>query len=227
MDLDLILRANDIYNARQVSAGTRIVIPGAHQVRDVSVIRTAESSSDREEWTDRVPPVDRDRGGGSSDDGRRDAGEAESSGEPVETPGEGEAPEATANFQPLWPCKGQIVSRFDKDGDPSQQGIMMHVPPGSSVKAMEAGTIRLAKRVEKPPELEQFGNLVMIFHNDNFVSVYAHLDKMNVEKGDRVERGQTIGSAGSTGYVDQPSCYFQIRYKVKPRDPLLFLGEPA
>lgn len=220
VDLDLILRANDIHNARQVEAGTRIIIPGADSVRDVPPARRVASSG---------PSADRSKEGrtnSTASDEEETTETTTESSSPVD-PGSDKAPKQTGNFQPVWPCEGQIVSRFDKEGDPTKQGIMMHVPPGSPVKAMESGTIRLARSVEEPPELQEFGNLVMIFHNDNFVSVYAHLDQVNVSKGDSVKRGQKLGTAGSSGYVEQPSCYFQIRYKVKPRDPLLFLGEPA
>lgn len=225
VDLDLILRVNDIENARQVQVGRMVMIPGAKTPKQLETRRRANRNPSRSSGSS-----------GSASDGRispepTSTGQSSQSSSQTDriTRGEnasGSRSSASAGFQPVWPCKGRIVSRFDKGGDPTKQGLMLHVPPGSSVKAMESGRVRLAEEVDEPPELKQLGNLVMIFHNDNFVSVYAHLDKIDVQKGDDVNRGQTIGTAGKTGYVDQVSCAFQIRYKVEPRDPLLFLGDP-
>lgn len=223
VDLDLILRANDIDNARQVQVGTQVFIPGVSRERSVSTARRAsrENSRNQTRGTKRNPAPNSSSSSDQTNE-KQDTGRQR-----IKPPDTGNEEARTEDFKPVWPCEGRVVSRFDKGGDPTKQGVMMHVAPNSDVKAMEAGTIRLAGRVDDPRELEQFGKLVMIFHNDNFVSVYAHLDKMDVSKGDDVQRGQVIGTAGQTGYVDQTSCYFQIRYKVKPRDPLLFLGEPA
>jgi len=222
VDLDLILRANRVENARQVQVGTLVFIPGATRQQSVPINRRASRSSSSRN----------SKGAGVNDRSSGNTGSSATDNSPGKTkrikpPGTESKNTQSGDFKPVWPCDGRIVSRFDKGGDPTKQGVMMHVSPNSDVKAMEAGTIRLAGRVDDPRELEQFGKLVMVFHNDNFVSVYAHLDKINVNKGDDVSKGEVIGTAGQTGYVDQASCYFQIRYKVKPRDPLLFLGEPA
>ncbi len=56
--------------------------------------------------------------------------------------------------------------------------------------------------------------------------LYAHLADVHVSGGQTVERGEKIGIAGSTGAVKGEALYFEIRYNLEPRDPLLFLGEP-
>jgi len=225
VDLDLIMRVNDIENARQVQVGRQILIPGVDRTRRVSTSSRQTSTTsppNSGSSSEPIPP------GGSSQSQETSEGSNQSPQQTQNKTADGaEDIIGSESFQPTWPCQGRIVSRFDKDGDPTRQGVMMHVAPESPVSAMESGVVRLAKEVDDPPELKQLGKLVMIFHSDNFVSVYAHLDKIAVEKGDDVNRGEQIGRAGSTGYVDQDSCYFQIRYKVQPRDPLLFLGDPS
>ena len=225
VDLELLLRVNDIENAREVQVGRQILIPGVDQTRSVSSAprRASTSGSSKSRSPERQNPSGGSRKGQQTSE-RSDRSTQQS--QRGSNDDRGRVPGSEA-FQPVWPCRGRIVSRFDKNGDPTRQGVMMHVPPDSAVNAMETGVVRLAREVDEPPELKQLGKLVMIFHSDNFVSVYAHLDKISVEKGDDLNRGEQIGQSGTTGYVDQNSCYFQIRYKVEPRDPLLFLGEPS
>jgi murein DD-endopeptidase MepM/ murein hydrolase activator NlpD len=129
---------------------------------------------------------------------------------------------ASNYFDPVWPCEGRLASRFNRDKFPTHRGIRIHTSEESLVRAAEKGNIQLAGTFEGMPGL---GKIVIIFHSHDFQTVYAHLKELKVSEGEAVDRDQPIGVAGSTGDVNRPMCYFEIRYKVEPRDPLIFLGE--
>jgi murein DD-endopeptidase MepM/ murein hydrolase activator NlpD len=118
-----------------------------------------------------------------------------------------------------WPAKGRIIAGFGKRPDQSHNdGINILVPQGSTVHAAESGTVAYAGS-----ELKGYGNLVLIRHEDNWVSAYAHNDTLLVRRGDHVERGQEIAKAGKTGAVDQPQLHFELRQGSKPVDPVPYL----
>ena len=115
-----------------------------------------------------------------------------------------------------WPAKGRIVASFGPRQDNTHNdGINILVPQGTSVVAAESGTVAYAGS-----ELKGYGNLVLIRHEGNWVSAYAHNETLLVRRGDRVERGQEIAKAGKTGAVDQPQVHFELRQGSKPVDPL-------
>mgnify|MGYP003330290626 CR=1 FL=1 len=68
-----------------------------------------------------------------------------------------------------------------------------------------------------------FGNLILIKHHNNKTSAYAHLDKINVKKGESVNKGQIIALVGNSGKVSIPQLHFEIRDKDGPLDPLKYL----
>ena len=67
------------------------------------------------------------------------------------------------------------------------------------------------------------GNLVIIQHSGGWMTVYAHMDAMNVRRGARVNVGQKIGTIGQTGKVDSPQLHFEIRKGTKAYNPTVYL----
>ncbi|KZL10553.1 M23 family metallopeptidase [Pseudovibrio sp. Ad26] len=115
-----------------------------------------------------------------------------------------------------WPVRGRIISDFGvKPGGSKNDGINLAVPSGTDIKAAEDGTIVYAGN-----ELKGFGNLVLIRHDNGWVSAYAHNKELKVRRGDAVRRGQTIAMAGATGSVTQPQLHFELRKDNKPVDPM-------
>ncbi len=126
--------------------------------------------------------------------------------------------------QPLakfrWPVRGRVISRFGPRGDGSHNdGVDISVPEGTAVRAAADGVVAYAGS-----ELKGYGNLVLIRHDNGWVSAYAHAKEMLVKRGDQVRRGQVIARAGQTGSVDQPMLHFELREGAKPVDPLPLLG---
>ena len=130
---------------------------------------------------------------------------------------EPEAPKSAALVGKFrWPARGRIIAGFGRRPDHTHNdGINILVPQGSSVLAAESGTVAYAGS-----ELKGYGNLVLIRHEGNWISAYAHNDTLLVRRGDHVERGQEIAKAGKTGAVDQPQLHFELRQGSKPVDPV-------
>ncbi len=125
-------------------------------------------------------------------------------------------PEAMSSSQFRWPVRGRIISPFGpKTNGANNDGINISVPEGTSIKAAENGVVAYAGN-----ELEGFGNLILIRHQNDFVTAYAHSRDILVQRGDRVRRGQVIARAGQTGSVDTPQLHFELRQSSRPIDPI-------
>jgi murein DD-endopeptidase MepM/ murein hydrolase activator NlpD len=119
----------------------------------------------------------------------------------------------------IWPVDGKVVSKFGPAKDNLRNdGINIAAPVGAPVKASAAGTVAYAGN-----ELRGFGNMVLLRHEDGWVTAYAHNSSLLVQKGDRVAQGQTIARVGSTGNVDTPQLHFELRKGTKAVDPMKVL----
>lgn len=127
------------------------------------------------------------------------------------------APAAMSRLR--WPAKGKILSGFGQRSDGTHNdGVNVAVPQGTEVHAAEDGEVAYAGS-----ELKGYGNLVLVRHDNGWVTAYAHNDTLMVKRGDKVRRGDVIAKAGSTGQVDQPQVHFELRQGSKPVDPLPYL----
>ena len=119
----------------------------------------------------------------------------------------------------LWPIEGRVISDFgSKPGGMHNDGINIAVPVGSEVRAAKGGVVAYAGN-----ELRGYGNLVLIRHEDGWMTAYAHNDSLLVAKGDVVRRGQIISRSGESGRVSRPQAHFEIRRNGEPQDPLRLL----
>ncbi|MCB1506840.1 MAG: peptidoglycan DD-metalloendopeptidase family protein [Hyphomicrobiaceae bacterium] len=118
-----------------------------------------------------------------------------------------------------WPSKGKVISGFGQRTDGTHNdGINIALPIGADVHAAEEGEVAYAGS-----ELKGYGNLILLRHDNGWVTAYAHADQMLVKRGDKVRRGDIIAKAGKTGQVDQPQLHFELRQGSKPVDPLPYL----
>ncbi len=135
--------------------------------------------------------------------------------------GGSDTPVAT-NGKFLWPVSGQVLSAYGSTVTGERNdGINIAANAGAPVRASAAGTVTYAGN-----ELKGYGNLVLIKHDNGYVTAYAHNDRLAVGRGDRVNAGQVIGYAGTTGDVNTPQVHFEIRkgtHAVDPR-PLLVMA---
>ncbi|WP_346767132.1 M23 family metallopeptidase [Enterovirga aerilata] len=124
---------------------------------------------------------------------------------------------ATPSAEFRWPARGRVISGFGGAG--GNEGINIAVPDGTPVKAAEAGTVAYAGN-----EVKGYGNLVLIRHDNGYVSAYAHNGEIEVKRGQRVSRGQVIAKSGQSGNVTSPQLHFEIRKGSTPVDPMQYLA---
>jgi murein DD-endopeptidase MepM/ murein hydrolase activator NlpD len=120
-----------------------------------------------------------------------------------------------------WPLAskvGILSSAFGiRDGKP-HEGIDLAAPKGSPIYAAADGEV-----VYSGNGIRGYGNVVILRHDEGFLTVYAHNAQNRVQKGERVQRGQIVGEVGETGHATAPHLHFEVRFGEKPRNPLPFL----
>jgi murein DD-endopeptidase MepM/ murein hydrolase activator NlpD len=125
--------------------------------------------------------------------------------------------DASAHF--AWPLKGRVIQNYGAtDNGERNDGINIAAARGEPVHAAASGTVSYCGN-----ELKGYGNLVLIRHDNGYITAYAHVDSFTVGRDDRVVAGQVIGYAGSTGDVATPQLHFEIRRGVHPVDPKALL----
>lgn len=123
-----------------------------------------------------------------------------------------------------WPVKGKIISGFGKSKNQIFQtytfhnGIEIATPIGKSVRAVYDGAVMYSS------DLKGYGRMVILGHGQEYYSLYAHLNKSFVKKGDKIKTGQILGHSGDSDSLSGPSLYFEIRSKRIPVNPLKWLS---
>lgn len=115
-----------------------------------------------------------------------------------------------------WPVEGNLLSRFEA-GQPTKQGIDIAGTSGAPVYAAGSGTV-----VYSGSGLVGYGELIIIKHDDHWLSAYGHNRNRLVNEGAVVKAGQQIAALGRTG-ASRDMLHFEIRYNGKPVDPLKYL----
>jgi murein DD-endopeptidase MepM/ murein hydrolase activator NlpD len=128
-----------------------------------------------------------------------------------------------------WPVCGVITTNFGDPDLPYQQhhtGIDIadpHGKIGDPVTPFEAGTVIVADR----SAAGGFGKHVVLKHSHSITSLYGHMSKINVTKGEKVKPRDIIGYEGTTGHSTGPHVHFQIEVSSIPADPRIFMiGNP-
>lgn len=118
----------------------------------------------------------------------------------------------------IWPIKGQLSNPFDNSEDSRHMGIDISSPLGTAIKAASSGKVLYSGNTVKG-----YGNLIILRHSNELVTVYAHNQVNLVEEGAWVERGQVIGKVGQTGRASGPHLHFEIRKNNRAVNPFLYL----
>ncbi|MEW7312045.1 murein hydrolase activator NlpD [Buttiauxella gaviniae] len=117
-----------------------------------------------------------------------------------------------------WPTDGKIIENFSAT-DGGNKGIDIAGSKGQAVVATASGRVVYAGNA-----LRGYGNLIIIKHNDDYLSAYAHNDTMLVREQEEIKAGQKIATMGSTG-TSSTRLHFEIRYKGKSVNPLRYLPQ--
>ncbi|MCC7079803.1 MAG: peptidoglycan DD-metalloendopeptidase family protein [Burkholderiales bacterium] len=118
-----------------------------------------------------------------------------------------------------WPTKGKVIAEFNENGGP--KGVQIAGNPGQAIVAAAPGRV-----VYTGHGLRGYGNLVIIKHNDTYLSAYAHNRSVLVKQGDTVAKGQKIAEMGDSD-ASRVMLHFEIRRLGKPVDPMRFLPPPT
>ncbi|WP_174705702.1 murein hydrolase activator NlpD [Mixta gaviniae] len=117
-----------------------------------------------------------------------------------------------------WPTDGKIIDNFSA-AEGGNKGVDIAGSRGQPVVATASGRVVYAGNA-----LRGYGNLIIIKHNDDYLSAYAHNDTMLVREQQEVKAGQKIATMGSTG-TSSVRLHFEIRYKGKSVNPLRYLPQ--
>jgi lipoprotein NlpD len=113
-----------------------------------------------------------------------------------------------------WPGGGKLMQTFEQS---SRRGIVLEGAPGDDVLAAADGRVIFSGAGPR-----DYGNLVIVKHENDLLSVYAHNRSLAVKEGQTVKRGQKIAEVGDSG-APSPRLHFEIRQQGKPVDPMRFL----
>lgn len=130
------------------------------------------------------------------------------------TPSSSPPPTGSGKWQ--WPTEGQVVAAFSTDNG-LNKGVDISGQQGQPIVASQAGSV-----VYAGSGLRGYGELIIIKHNETYVSAYGHNSRLLVKEGQQVQAGQQIAEMGSSG-TDRVKLHFEIRRQGKPVDPVQYL----
>jgi lipoprotein NlpD len=123
-------------------------------------------------------------------------------------------PKGPDDLEWAWPTRGKLVGSFN---DATNKGIAIAGKLGQPIYASAPGRV-----IFSGTGIRGFGKLIVIKHNDTYLSVYAHNNELSVKEGQNVTRGQKIAEMGNSD-ADQVKLHFEIRRFGKPIDPMKLL----
>lgn len=205
VDVTSLTSLNRIPPPYTIKVGQKLQVPGREPARTSSPSATPSVAS----ATGGPVPLARPAGGAPV----RTATNATVSKEPLPSP-----PAATGSF--MWPVEGKILSTYGpKANGLHNDGINIAAETGTPVRAAQSGVVAYSGN-----ELKGYGNLLLVRHDNGWMTAYAHNSKLLVKRGDTVVRGQTISLAGNTGSVVTPQVHFEVRQGAKAIDPQTVIG---
>ena len=130
-----------------------------------------------------------------------------------------DAPESTGIGKYRWPVRGAVIAGYGANVNGSRNdGIDISVPEGTPIKAAENGVV-----IYSGSSLKELGNAVLVRHDDGTVTVYGHAGELNVQRGQKIQRGQTVATSGMSGNTTRPKVHFEVRKNATPINPMTFL----
>lgn len=123
---------------------------------------------------------------------------------------------AASDIKWRWPADGELIGRYVA-GEPTKQGVDIAGASGAPVRAAADGVV-----VYSGSGLVGYGELIIIKHNEQWLSAYGHNRNRLVNEGQLVRSGQQIAEMGRSG-APREMLHFEVRYNGKPVDPLIYL----
>lgn len=196
-DASTLATWNNLDNPDRIKAGDRIFIPRAEVSK--SPPKGIASGSEQKRATDAIPP-------------KKNNGQKVASIEPP--------PRMAKNAPRLrWPLENpKLLSAFGPRDGRHHDGLDLGASRGTKIRAAADGRVIYADN-----GLRGYGNLIIIRHEGNWATVYAHNDENLVEKDDFVRAGEVIGTVGDTGVATTTHLHFELRDGKTPVDPAPYL----
>ncbi|MBL8489537.1 MAG: peptidoglycan DD-metalloendopeptidase family protein, partial [Rhodocyclaceae bacterium] len=119
------------------------------------------------------------------------------------------------------PARGELVGRFGTprpEGGTAWKGVFIRAPEGAEVQAVAAGRVVFADW------MRGFGNLLVVDHDEGFLSVYGNNRALLRKAGEMVRAGEVLAAVGSSGGNLETGLYFELRYQGQPIDPSRWVG---
>ncbi|MDA8241784.1 MAG: peptidoglycan DD-metalloendopeptidase family protein [Nitrospiraceae bacterium] len=122
-----------------------------------------------------------------------------------------------------WPADGRIAVPYGSQRDPQyntpvfRNGVQIETSANSDARAVHEGKVIFAEW------FKGFGQLVIVNHGSGYHTLYGNLSEIFSHVGDIIKENQVIGKVGTSGMLNAPGLYFEIRYKGKPLDPAQWL----
>lgn len=135
----------------------------------------------------------------------------------VNTPNPAPSPNYTINTTNTW--QAPVKNANQQSYNTQDNTLYYYGTAGTPVYAAAAGMVVYANTTVPNSGLSKYGNLIMIQHSNDYVSVYAHNNRVLVAQGERIQAGQMIGEMGTSGQIAQSGVGFQIRKSAKNIDP--------
>jgi murein DD-endopeptidase MepM/ murein hydrolase activator NlpD len=117
-----------------------------------------------------------------------------------------------------WPVKGRVSSRFGLRDGVRHDGIDIQAPEGTPIKAAGKGKVVFVEN-----SMRGYGKIIIVKHDGDYYTVYAHNKENRVRRGDTVAKGEVIGTVGNSGNASGSHLHFEVRKGKKVRNPLFFL----
>ncbi len=213
-----LARANHLEASSRLRLGARLTVPSKTAVAAPAMVAPVAAAAPRQiaaapaaapRYASAVPPQTARLA---------QASPTAADGAPSSSVRSSEATGALPNFR--WPARGRVIASYGaKANGKVNDGINLAVPEGTPVKAADDGVVAYAGN-----ELKGYGNLILLRHDNGYVTAYADASQLLVKRGDKVRRGQVIAKSGQTGEVTSPQLHFEIRKGSTPVDPLQFLS---
>lgn len=140
---------------------------------------------------------------------------SDSSVKKIDSAGNGSVKKSSSKF--IWPAKGVVTSTFGVRWGSKHEGIDIGCPEGTEVFAAGSGKVIFSG------ERGGYGLVIIIQHDGDLITIYAHNSKNLVEQGAEVKQGEKIALSGKTGRATGPHLHFEVRQGIKPVDPVEYL----
>ncbi|WP_455271747.1 peptidoglycan DD-metalloendopeptidase family protein [Rhizobium herbae] len=129
------------------------------------------------------------------------------------------SPKATGISKYRWPVRGAVIAGYGANVEGNRNdGINISVPEGTPIKAAENGVV-----IYSGSSLKELGNAVLVRHDDGTVTVYGNASELKVQRGQKIQRGQTLAASGMSGTASQPQVHFEVRKNASAVNPATFL----